>query len=83
MSHKRLTHLGLLHCHRQRAENIDIERLCEDFAFKTNERRIVHLVMSRFHCKESASQNLTAAEEFDGYVYHVCHACVATCKLSK
>ena len=39
MSQKQLTHLALLHCHRQRAQNVDIERLCKDFAFKTNERR--------------------------------------------
>jgi hypothetical protein len=38
MTQKRLTHLALLHCHRQRVENVDIERLCKDFAFKTNER---------------------------------------------
>ena len=40
MTQKRLTHLALLHCHRQRVENVGIERLCKDFAFKTNERRI-------------------------------------------
>ena len=39
MTQKRLTHLALLHSHRQRVENVDIERLYKDFAFKTNERR--------------------------------------------
>jgi len=39
MTQKRLfhfTHLAVLHCRRQRAENVDIEHLCEKFALKTN-----------------------------------------------
>lgn len=39
MTQKRLTHLALLHCHRQRLEKIDIDSLCEEFVMKTNERR--------------------------------------------
>ena len=41
MTQKRLTHLALLPCHRQRAENVDIEQLCKEFASKTNERRSI------------------------------------------
>ena len=41
MSQKRLTHLALLHCHRERAENCDIRELVKDFACKTSERRTV------------------------------------------
>jgi len=39
MTQKRLTHLAVLHCHRQRAENVDIEQLREEFALTANERR--------------------------------------------
>jgi hypothetical protein len=39
MTQKRLTHLALLHCHRERADKCDIEKLCHAFACKTNERR--------------------------------------------
>jgi hypothetical protein len=37
MTHMHLAHLAMLHCRRQRVENIDIERLCKEFAFKANE----------------------------------------------
>jgi len=30
MTQKRLTHLALLHCHRQRVEHIDVDQLCKD-----------------------------------------------------
>ena len=35
MTQKRLVHLAVLHCHRQRAENVDIVHyLCEEFALE-------------------------------------------------
>jgi hAT family C-terminal dimerisation region len=39
MTQKRLTHLALLHCHRERTDKCDIEKLCHAFTCKTNERR--------------------------------------------
>jgi len=39
MAQKRLTHLALLHCQRQRAKGCDIHALMKEFACKTSERR--------------------------------------------
>ena len=40
MTQKGLTHLAVLHCHRERAGECDISALVKDFACKTAERRI-------------------------------------------
>jgi len=65
MTQKRLTHVALLHCHRQR-----VDRLCKDFAFKTNDM-ILGAVHSAIFCRYQSVSLLCIWNYFSlGFGWH-------------